>query len=87
MDRDSFAPGQRPLLDKRPSGWTWMETLHAGGMCGKGHAWQGGVCGGGACMVGGVCGGGRVWQEETATAVRILLECIPVVLLLLFSRA
>ena len=38
----------------------------AGGMCGRGHAWQGGMRGRGACVAGGMCerghGGGHVWQ-------------------------
>ena len=44
------------------------------GVCGGGHAWQGGMCGWGACMVGGcmagvcVVGGGACMAGEMATA-------------------
>ena len=44
----------------------------AGGMCGRGHAWQGGmcVCGGGAACVAGVCmAGGHAWQGNVMQGV------------------
>ena len=37
LDRDLSVPGQRPLLDKVPPGWTWIETLpHAPGLTSTG---------------------------------------------------
>ena len=58
----------------------------AGGMHGRGHAWQGGMHGRGACVAGGMHGRGCachtprqiLWQQHTVyeRAVRILLECI-----------
>ena len=63
----------------------------AGGVHGRGHAWQGACMAGGVCVAGGVHGRGHVWQgghscspphhqilRDTVNerAVRILLECI-----------
>ena len=36
---------------------SWFWACVAGGMCGRGHAWQGGMHGRGVCMA-----GGHVWQ-------------------------
>ena len=65
------------------------------GMCGKGgHAWTGqlhgrGACVVGVCMAGGVCFGGgcHAWQERwpLQRTVRILLECILVVIVIVCS--
>ena len=77
-------------------GCAWWGVCMVGGMHDRGHTWQGGmhgkrggVCGGG-CMVG-VCvaGGVRAWHTVNERAVRILLECILVLILmrtLMFCR-
>ena len=75
----------------------WQGMWMAGGVRGRGYVWQGGLRGRGACITGkevcgrglGVCGRGHVWQGGLAwqerrplqRAVRILLECILIVLL------
>ena len=78
-------------------GRVWQWGVHgrgacmAGGMCGGGHAWQGVSMAGGHAWQEGVHGrgtcvaGGCAWQilQDTVNewAVRILLECILVILI------
>ena len=53
-------------------GHAWPGGMHSGGMHGRGHVWQGGVHGSGGCA----------WHTVNEWAVRILLECILVTLVL-----
>ena len=61
-------------------GHAWQEGAYvAGGVHGRGCAWQGEhAWQRGACIAGGMCGGGRAWQERRPLqwSVRILLEFI-----------
>ena len=80
-------------------GCAWQGAFIAGGMHGRGHAWQGACMAEEMCMVGGMHGRGHAWQgcvcathppprqilllRRTVNewAVRILLECILVKIL------
>ena len=52
-------------------GPAWQGACMAGGMRGRGHAWQE-VCMAGACVVWGVCGGGHAYQILRDTVIRCL---------------
>ena len=77
-------------------GHAWQgANVWQGGMCGRGHVWWGGVCGRGACMAGHMCATPpppphlRHYKIRSVNArvVRILLECILVPNLILFSSS
>ena len=59
-------------------GCAW-QGVHGGSVHCRGHAWQRGAWWG-VCMVGGMRGGRHAWHTVNEQAVRILLECILVML-------
>ena len=59
-------------------GYVWWGGICGGGICGRGHAWQGSVHGRG-CVLGG-CACRRQERRPLKRTVRILLECIFVLL-------
>ena len=74
-------------------GCAWQGVCMAGGVHGRGalvggHAWQGVCMAGSVCGRGGVHGRRRAWQEirPLQRTVRILLECILVLLCFSFSN-